>query len=185
MFWDVLPGTPAPANAESASGFDEYAGSPVLPLMSDFAQTMAADSVQPFPPVAGYQWATTPAGEPATLNILSNDVAYGNNITIDPTTIDLDPNTPGQQTSLTVSGVVFNVVNGAIQFTPHTGFTGGVTGSYTVADSNQQLSNVGYLFVTVSPALMGWTTLDSFESDRKSTRLNSSHLGISYAVFCL
>src|ERR1039458_1616983 len=25
----------------------------------------------------------------------------------------------------------------------------------------------------------------SLESDRKSTRLNSSHLGISYAVFCL
>ena len=24
-----------------------------------------------------------------------------------------------------------------------------------------------------------------FRSDRKSTRLNSSHLGISYAVFCL
>src|SRR5258705_7329827 len=24
-----------------------------------------------------------------------------------------------------------------------------------------------------------------FEADRKSTRLNSSHLGISYAVFCL
>src|SRR5258705_5940096 len=26
---------------------------------------------------------------------------------------------------------------------------------------------------------------DSQRSDRKSTRLNSSHLGISYAVFCL
>src|SRR5947199_9746916 len=25
----------------------------------------------------------------------------------------------------------------------------------------------------------------SFDRDRKSTRLNSSHLGISYAVFCL
>src|SRR5262245_62840926 len=28
-------------------------------------------------------------------------------------------------------------------------------------------------------------TSDSSHSDRKSTRLNSSHLGISYAVFCL
>src|ERR1039458_10487594 len=26
---------------------------------------------------------------------------------------------------------------------------------------------------------------DQIEADRKSTRLNSSHLGISYAVFCL
>src|SRR5258705_3418523 len=29
----------------------------------------------------------------------------------------------------------------------------------------------------------GWTP--TFVGDRKSTRLNSSHLGISYAVFCL
>src|SRR5262245_65144839 len=28
-------------------------------------------------------------------------------------------------------------------------------------------------------------TNNCLESDRKSTRLNSSHLGISYAVFCL
>src|SRR5437899_12234091 len=27
--------------------------------------------------------------------------------------------------------------------------------------------------------------IPGFEPDRKSTRLNSSHLGISYAVFCL
>src|SRR5258705_8245034 len=31
-----------------------------------------------------------------------------------------------------------------------------------------------------------WTVLrNSVQQDRKSTRLNSSHLGISYAVFCL
>ena len=29
------------------------------------------------------------------------------------------------------------------------------------------------------------TLIDGLLSDRKSTRLNSSHLGISYAVFCL
>src|SRR5207253_5826855 len=31
------------------------------------------------------------------------------------------------------------------------------------------------------PAIDGWTT----HPDRKSTRLNSSHVAISYAVFCL
>src|SRR5439155_21978332 len=32
----------------------------------------------------------------------------------------------------------------------------------------------------------GWTLLDGkFLADRKSTRLNSSHVAISYAVFCL
>src|ERR1035438_396222 len=31
----------------------------------------------------------------------------------------------------------------------------------------------------------GEAEYESFWADRKSTRLNSSHLGISYAVFCL
>src|SRR5690606_41836896 len=30
-----------------------------------------------------------------------------------------------------------------------------------------------------------WNALDPYEPDRKSTRLNSSHVKISYAVFCL
>ena len=162
MFWDVLPGTPAPSAAESASTFDEESGSPVLSLMSDFAQLMAGSTQQP-PPVAGFQWASTPADQPATLNILSNDVAYGG-ATIDPTTIDLDPNTPEQQTSFAVNGGVFSVVGKTVQFTPQAGFVGSVTGSYTVEDSNRQLSNVGYLFVNVNPAQTGWTLLDSFES---------------------
>src|SRR5258705_5850602 len=33
--------------------------------------------------------------------------------------------------------------------------------------------------------MANFTALDYFFQDRKSTRLNSSHLGISYAVFCL
>src|SRR5439155_3320231 len=31
----------------------------------------------------------------------------------------------------------------------------------------------------------GWSALHLFVRDRKSTRLNSSHVAISYAVFCL
>src|SRR2546422_5048794 len=40
-----------------------------------------------------------------------------------------------------------------------------------------------------SPAMLGrrqlWVALPGLERDRKSTRLNSSHGYISYAVFCL
>src|SRR5262245_62848671 len=39
------------------------------------------------------------------------------------------------------------------------------------------------------PEMTTWSgpshTIDPLRIDRKSTRLNSSHLGISYAVFCL
>ena len=33
--------------------------------------------------------------------------------------------------------------------------------------------------------ITGFATLDTAKEDRKSTRLNSSHVRISYAVFCL
>src|SRR5205814_8413414 len=39
------------------------------------------------------------------------------------------------------------------------------------------------IFVAQAPA--GLKTRQLYVKDRKSTRLNSSHLGISYAVFCL
>src|SRR5207249_9271750 len=32
---------------------------------------------------------------------------------------------------------------------------------------------------------LGWACPDQHDVDRKSTRLNSSHVSISYAVFCL
>src|SRR5256885_6760929 len=46
-------------------------------------------------------------------------------------------------------------------------------------------------FMTTRPAVKNWLTVSTTwrvrpsEADRKSTRLNSSHLVISYAVFCL
>src|SRR5256885_11987796 len=39
--------------------------------------------------------------------------------------------------------------------------------------------------VTASRATLGRGALPAIAGDRKSTRLNSSHLVISYAVFCL
>src|SRR5256885_16445085 len=39
--------------------------------------------------------------------------------------------------------------------------------------------------ITGSPKFSKLILADDFEGDRKSTRLNSSHLVISYAVFCL
>src|SRR3712207_8156237 len=45
------------------------------------------------------------------------------------------------------------------------------------------LANGGVLALTL---LVGWVGFASLEEiDRKSTRLNSSHANISYAVFCL
>src|SRR3989454_2786807 len=38
---------------------------------------------------------------------------------------------------------------------------------------------------TTEARALGWQAVPTGERDRKSTRLNSSHLVISYAVFCL
>src|SRR3712207_7690390 len=46
----------------------------------------------------------------------------------------------------------------------------------------------GYLTAPSDEALqtdLGWIKSFGFNGDRKSTRLNSSHANISYAVFCL
>src|ERR1039458_9169269 len=52
-----------------------------------------------------------------------------------------------------------------------------------------RLLGVGFDPHFFKPARIGgqdcYVANDSFGLDRKSTRLNSSHLGISYAVFCL
>src|SRR5690625_5676233 len=60
----------------------------------------------------------------------------------------------------------------------------------TVTDEESGESNsVDYTVLSVDdPALTidpETITLDEFIGDRKSTRLNSSHVAISYAVFCL
>src|ERR1035438_10167188 len=45
----------------------------------------------------------------------------------------------------------------------------------------------GVVYALIPPASSGgtWSFRVPYRLDRKSTRLNSSHLGISYAVFCL
>src|SRR3712207_8571577 len=44
---------------------------------------------------------------------------------------------------------------------------------------------VEYSWTDGEPALVSWKKSQAWSLDRKSTRLNSSHANISYAVFCL
>src|SRR3712207_7026266 len=57
-----------------------------------------------------------------------------------------------------------------------------------LADSVNHLLVVGFYLINlgyVSLALKTTQSLETAGEDRKSTRLNSSHANISYAVFCL
>src|SRR5262245_45337613 len=81
---------------------------------------------------------------------------------------------------------------------------GGLTALWCLIDETDRVSLRGLLLIAwalSSPGFVIWTSLTLMDSalwssmlmlgaavalqDRKSTRLNSSHLGISYAVFCL
>src|SRR5205807_10307319 len=82
---------------------------------------------------------------------------------------------------------IFSAVHKKFQ-TPHVstwiaGFVVGIpSGIFAISDA-ADLSNIGTLFAFVLVSL-GVIILRRTQ-DRKSTRLNSSHLVISYAVFCL
>lgn len=162
LFWDLLPGQPSPVNAESQSAFDIEAGSPLLSTIGNFSRMMTAGKPLALAPVAGDQWATGGYGAPVTLYPLGNDVAYGGAV-IDPTSIDLDPKTPGRQTSFNDYGGVFKIVGQSVEFTPSAGFNGFTQCAYTVADNKGNVSNIAYLFVTVNPSPAGPETLESFE----------------------
>lgn len=153
LFWDILPGSSV-STAESPDGFDLEASSPILQTMGNFEQEMAANAMLPLPPVAGFQWATTPSNDPVTLNPLANDIAY-DGATIDPASISLK--------SSTVYGGTFDVVGQAVQFTPSPGFNGNTQVAYTVEDSNHKVSNAAYMLVSVSPSTTGPWALESFE----------------------
>src|SRR5256885_6298212 len=51
--------------------------------------------------------------------------------------------------------------------------------------SGQYLMEDFYYAGGVPPVMKGLSNLPPLDQDRESTRLNSSHLVISYAVFCL
>lgn len=163
LFWDLLPGQPAAANAESLASFDIEAGSPLLTTIGNFTQTMAASQSLAFPPVAGDQWAQGSYNAPVTLYPLGNDIAYGGT-SINPDSIDLDPATPGVQSSITVYGGTFAVVGQSVQFTPSAGFNGQTLCTYTVADTKGNVSNPAYLEVTVPASATATALLESFET---------------------
>src|SRR5690349_24154662 len=58
--------------------------------------------------------------------------------------------------------------------------------TWHVAGGNNKFRRFRRAQATASVAAgMGWLTCATAAGDRKSTRLNSSHVEISYAVFCL
>jgi mannan endo-1,4-beta-mannosidase len=163
LFWDLLGGEPGASSAENNGDLDLAQGAPLLITVSNFAQEILANTQLPFAPVADDQWATASFNTAVTLNPIQNDTAYGG-ASVNSNSIDLDPNTPGQQTTLSAYGGQFAVSGANVVFTPSQGFNGSTQASYTVQDSNGRQSNVAYLNVTVQPSSAGTLDIESFET---------------------
>ncbi|MDH3598298.1 MAG: Ig-like domain-containing protein, partial [Candidatus Tectomicrobia bacterium] len=101
------------------------------------------------PPVAAPDNAVTLLNRPVTFSITGNDIDSDG--TIDPATVDLDPATPGRQTTFSVAGEgTFTADDaGNVTFTPVAGFTGASIIPYTVKDNDGLSSNAANITVTV------------------------------------
>ncbi|MEY5001946.1 MAG: hypothetical protein RLZZ211_1982 [Bacteroidota bacterium] len=100
-------------------------------------------------PVANNDSATTNEDSPVSFNITNNDTDLDG--TIDVTTVDLDPTTPGIQTTFTNAQGTWTVTGGVVTFTPAANFNGSATINYSVNDNGGATTNVATITVTVLP----------------------------------
>jgi gliding motility-associated-like protein len=99
-------------------------------------------------PVANNDVATTNEDMPVTLNLTNNDTDSDG--TIDVTTVDLDPTTPGIQTTFTNTQGTWVVTNGVLTFTPAANFNGSASINYSVNDNSGATSNLASITINVT-----------------------------------
>ncbi len=118
-------------------------------LVSNSATVTITVSASDDVPVANADAVTTNEDVAVSLNIVGNDTDADG--TIDPTTVDLDPSTAGQQLSLSLAGGSISVnPSGVVSYTPAANFNGTVVFSYTVDDNDGLTSNSATVTITVT-----------------------------------
>lgn len=105
-------------------------------------------------PIAVADNTQTLQGVPVSFNVAANDSDPDG--LVNPNSIDLDPSTPGIDTSVTTSQGLWSVAGGVVTFTPVPTFTGVATIPYTIKDnysldgiSNPSTSNSANISITV------------------------------------
>ena len=102
-------------------------------------------------PVAVNDNTGTAEDTPVTINVTTNDTDVDGNSSIDAGSVDLDPGTAAQQTSLTNASGLWEVsATGVVTYTPALNFNGSASVTYTVNDNSGATSNSATLSVTVT-----------------------------------
>lgn len=120
-----------------SDGFTAYCPSPVCTQTSYRSQGMATGS-RDFPPVPEHDLVTAATDQPVTIDLLANDVSLYSEI--DPASIDLDPETDGVQSTLSLAEGEASVSDGVLTFTASQAMTKRVTLTYVVADVEGRVS---------------------------------------------
>ncbi|MFN0123668.1 MAG: Ig-like domain-containing protein, partial [Blastocatellia bacterium] len=116
----------------------------------------------PAAPVAANDSAIGGFNQPVTLAPAGNDTP-GQTATLDTTKIDLDPSTPGQDTTRTTADGAWTLdtSTGQVTFTPVNGYTGTTSIPYTIRDNYGMLSNQAALSVTINAVVIPVAVNDS------------------------
>lgn len=120
-----------------SDGFTAYCPSPVCTQTSYRSQGMATGS-RDFPPVPEHDLVTAATVQPVTIDLLANDVSLYSEI--DPASIDLDPESDGVQSTLSLAEGEASVSDGVLTFTASQAMTKRVTLTYVVADVEGRVS---------------------------------------------
>ncbi|GGJ47447.1 hypothetical protein GCM10008938_36820 [Deinococcus roseus] len=106
---------------------------------------------------------TAEMGGTLVLDVLSNDTPSSGN-TLDASTLDLDPQTAGQQNTFSTAAGTFKLEAGKITFTAQTAEDATSTAHYTVQDSGKATSSAASITVTLTKAAPVTSALFSFET---------------------
>ena len=93
--------------------------------------------------------ASTNEDTPVSFNITNNDTDIDGTIAVN--TVDLNPSTPGIQTTFTNAQGTWTVAGGVVTFTPAANFNGTASINYTVNDNRGATSNAATITVNVLP----------------------------------
>jgi mannan endo-1,4-beta-mannosidase len=147
-------------------GFRVTCPSPNCTTLANAAIALQNPGLYPkFPPVADNLSAVVEFGQTWISNPAASAIAYGAGDAVVASTIDLDPATAGQQTSITGTGGTFALqADGTVLFTPASGYHGPASASYTITDQKGRTSNVATLSVIVRQQPGTPVQLFSFET---------------------
>lgn len=148
LYWIMQPRDEYTTPPDS-DGFTAYCPSAVCTQVGQW--TLAyRDGERALPPVVEADVLVTVAGAPGAVDLLANDVTLFS--TLDATSVDLDPETAGVQSSSTIEAGELSVADGVLTLVPADGFVGRGEVSYVVSDADDLVSAPATVTLRVNDA---------------------------------